>query len=145
MLENEVLSTEIKKIFEEHKGRYGSIRISKVLKQQGITANRKRVSRLMRTMKLLPKGTRYRYKRYNQQSSSIERPNLLNQSFQTDDRNKVWVVDITYVPTKKVNTYQEKGYIKIQLKLKVVIEPSRLLHPLWNYLSSIKLSKELSV
>lgn len=101
MLENEVLSTEIKKIFEEHKGRYGSIRISKVLKQQGITANRKRVSRLMRNMKLLPKGTRYRYKRYNQQSSSIERPNLLNQSFQTDDRNKIWVGDITYVPTKK--------------------------------------------
>ncbi len=101
MLENEVLSTEIKNIFEEHKGSYGSIRISKVLKQQGITTNRKRVSRLMRNLKRLPKGARYRYKRYNQQSSSIERPNLLNQSFQTDDMNKIWVGDIIYVPTKK--------------------------------------------
>lgn len=55
----------------------------------------------MRNMKLNPKGTRYRYKRYNQKSSSIERPNLLNQLFQTDGKNKIWVGDITYVPTKK--------------------------------------------
>ena len=89
MLENEVLSLEIRKIFEEHKGRYGSLRISKVLKENGITVNRKRVSKLMRNMKLCPKGTRYRYKRYNEKSTSIERPNLLNQLFQTDDKNKI--------------------------------------------------------
>lgn len=101
MLENEILSTEIRKIFEEHKGRYGSIRITKALEQKGIIVNRKRVSKLMRTMKLNPKGTRYRYKRYNQETASIERPNLLNQSFKTDKKNKIWVGDITYVPTKK--------------------------------------------
>lgn len=101
MLENEILSTEIRKIFEEHKGRYGSIRIAKALEQIGIKANRKRVSKLMRTMKLVPRGTRYRYKRYNQDYSTTERPNLLNQSFKTDSKNKIWVGDITYVPTKK--------------------------------------------
>lgn len=101
MLENDVLSTEIRIIFEEHKGRYGSRRISKALALKGITANRKRVSKLMRNMKLFPRGTRYRYKRYNLGSASVERPNLLNQSFQTDDKNKIWVGDITYVPTKK--------------------------------------------
>ncbi|MBU5675135.1 IS3 family transposase [Alkaliphilus sp. MSJ-5] len=31
----------------------------------------------------------------------MERPNLLNQIFQTDGKNKIWVGDITYVPTKK--------------------------------------------
>lgn len=101
MLEDEVLSSEIKSIFEEHKNRYGSTRISKALKSKGIIANRKRVSRLMRIMKLYPRGTRYRYKRYNQKSSAVERPNLLNQLFKTDDKNKIWVGDITYVPTKK--------------------------------------------
>lgn len=101
MLENEVLSTEIKQIFEYHKGRYGSLRISKTLEQKGITVNRKRVSMLMRNMKLFAKGSRYRYKHYNQKSSTIERPNLLNQIFQTDGKNKIWVGDITYVPTKK--------------------------------------------
>jgi putative transposase len=101
MLENEVLSTEIKNIFEYHKARYGSLRISKALEQKGITVNRKRVSKLMRNMKLFAKGARYRYKRYNQESSSVERPNLLNQIFQTDGKNKIWVGDITYMPTKK--------------------------------------------
>lgn len=95
MLENDVLSSEIKKIFEEHKGRYGSLRISRALGKIGIIANRKRVSKLMRNMKLYPKGTRYRYKRYNQESTLIERPNLLNQSFHTDARNKIWVGDIS--------------------------------------------------
>ena len=56
-IENEVLSAEIKKIFEEHKGRYGSLRISKVLEQNGIKVNRKRVARLMRLMGLYSKGT----------------------------------------------------------------------------------------
>lgn len=56
----------------------------------------------MRNMKLLPKGTRYQNKRYNRESSSIEKPNLLNQIFQTDGKNKIWVGDITYVRLRKV-------------------------------------------
>lgn len=59
------------------------------------------MSKLTRNIKLLPKGTKYQYKRYNRESSSIERPNLLNQIFQTDGRNKIGVGDITCAPTKK--------------------------------------------
>ena len=101
MLENEVLSQEIKRIFEEHKSRYGSKRISKVLQQNGINVNHKRVLRLMKRMQLMPAGTRYRYKRYSREGGAVDRPNLLNQSFQTDGKNKIWVGDITYIRTKK--------------------------------------------
>ena len=59
----------------------------------------------MRELKLWPKGTRYRYKYYNKKSNAIERPNLLNQMFQTDGKNKIWVGDITYIPTKKGTLY----------------------------------------
>lgn len=104
-IENELLKGEIKQIFEENKGRYGSIRIAKVLNNKGININRKRVARLMRELKLWPKGTRYRYKYYNKKSNAIERPNLLNQMFQTDGKNKIWVGDITYIPTKKGTLY----------------------------------------
>ncbi|WP_141525796.1 IS3 family transposase [Bacillus pseudomycoides] len=104
-LENRVLSEEIQQIFEEYKGRYGSLRITKVLEKKGIEVNRKRVGKLMRQMKLYAKGSRYRYKRYNKKSPSIERPNLLNQVFQTDRRNKIWVGDITYIPTPKGTLY----------------------------------------
>lgn len=100
-----MLKKEIQQIFVENKGRYGSIRIAKVLNNRGIHISRKRVSRLMRELKLYPKGTRYRYKRYNQKSNAIERPNLLNQIFRTDKKNKIWVGDITYIPTKKGTLY----------------------------------------
>lgn len=60
-----MLSQEIKTIFKEHKRRYGSLRIAKVLKNRGSKVSRKRVSRFMRPMGLCPKGTRYKYKKYN--------------------------------------------------------------------------------
>lgn len=100
-----MLRAEIQEIFKEHKGRYGSLRITKVLEKKGIKANRKRVGKLMRQMNLYAKGSRYRYKRYNKKSPSIERPNLLNQVFHTDGRNKIWVGDITYIPTQKGTLY----------------------------------------
>lgn len=53
----------------------------------------------MRELKLYSKGTRYKYKNYNKKTSSIERPNLLNQMFYADKKNKIWVGDITYIPT----------------------------------------------
>ena len=99
-LENAALKEVIKEVFDEHKGRYGSIRIGKVLNQRGIHANRKRISRLMREMNLCPRGTRYHYKKYNSKIRGEERPNLLNQVFLTDSKNKIWVGDITYIPTK---------------------------------------------
>ncbi|MTK13812.1 MAG: IS3 family transposase [Clostridiaceae bacterium] len=104
-LENAALKEIIKEVFDEHKGRYGSIRIGKVLSQRGIHVNRKRISRLMREMNLCPKGTRYNYKKYNLKNRGEERPNLLNQIFLTDVKNKIWVGDITYIPTKKGTLY----------------------------------------
>ncbi|WP_235601241.1 IS3 family transposase [Tissierella sp. P1] len=104
-LENEALKEVIKESFDKNKGRYGSIRIGKVLEQRRIHVNRKRISRLMREMNLCPKGTRYNYKKYNQKNRGEERPNLLNQMFVTDTKNKIWVGDITYVPTRKGTLY----------------------------------------
>ena len=63
---------EIKKIFDEHRSRYGSLRITKVLEQNGIKVNRKRVARLMRMMNLSPKGTNYKYKRCNKRYKKIK-------------------------------------------------------------------------
>ncbi|MBF7150022.1 IS3 family transposase [Bacillus toyonensis] len=74
-----MLNEEIQQIFEEHKGRYGSLRMTKVLEKKGIKVNRKRVGKIMRQMKLYAKGSRY--KCYNKKSTSIEKPNRLNQVF----------------------------------------------------------------
>lgn len=104
-IENEILSKKIKEIFDEHKGRYGTIRITKVLNSQGIQINRKRVGKLMHKMGLYAKGSRYKYKYFNKKGPSIDRPNLLNQVFQTNAKNKIWLGDITYIPTKRGTLY----------------------------------------
>ena len=66
-IENEALTEMIEDIFHEHKARYGSRRIQKVLEQQGIHVNSKRVCRLMSEHGLIAKGTRksYRYQANN--------------------------------------------------------------------------------
>ncbi len=43
-----MLREEIQQIFEERKGQYESLRITKVLEKKGIKVNRKRVEKLMR-------------------------------------------------------------------------------------------------
>lgn len=100
-IENKILSERIKRIFEENKGRYGCLRISKALEAEGLRINHKRVGKLMRSMGLYAKGTRYRYKHYHSMIQNEERPNLLNQVFKATGRNKIWLGDITYIPTKK--------------------------------------------
>lgn len=100
-IENEILSQNIKRIFEEHKGRYGSKRISKSLEKERIFVNHKRVGRLMRTMGLYAKGTRYRYRHYHKTTKNKERPNLLNQVFDAENKNQIWLGDITYIHTKR--------------------------------------------
>jgi len=99
-IENEILSQNIRRIFNEHKGRYGMIRISRSLGREGISANHKRVGRLMRIMGLYAKGTRYRYKNYHKVTNNEERPNLLNQVFDARGKNQIWIGDITYIHTK---------------------------------------------
>ena len=100
-IENRLISEEIQKIFAEHKGRNASIRIAKVLETQGLKVNRTQVSRLMRLMGLCRKGTNYKYKRYNQQNKHEEHLNLLNRIFKAESKNKIWIGDINYIPTKK--------------------------------------------
>lgn len=94
-LENESLKEAIKEVFDESKGRYGSIRIGTVLEQRGIHINRNQISRLMREMNLCPKGTRYNYKKYNQKNRGEKRPNLLNQMFVTDTKSRIFMLSIS--------------------------------------------------
>jgi len=57
-LENRKLRIIIKGIFFEYKHRYGSPRIAKELKEQGITCSKNRVCKLMKKEKLVPKARR---------------------------------------------------------------------------------------
>ena len=105
LIENEVYKDKIKAIFEANHGRYGTIRIQKSLEQEGIRVNRKRIGRLLHEMGLIAKGARYRYKHYNKKTDNNDIPNLLNQVFKSSSKNKIWVGDITYIPTQSKTLY----------------------------------------
>ena len=98
-LENKALADEIKTIFHEHHGRYGCKRIQKVLEQQHIKVNHKRIARIMHQCGLRAKGARKHYRFIPNKTQYEPRCNLLNRVFSTQHKNQVWVGDITYIPT----------------------------------------------
>lgn len=80
-IENEALTEMIEDIFHEHKVRYSSRRIQKVLKQQGIYMNAKKVCRLMSEHGLIAKGTRKYYRYHANKTAYDEKDNILHQVF----------------------------------------------------------------
>ena len=77
----------IKQIHSSVKGRYGSLRIYQVLKEQGEPVSRKRVNRLMRENNIYAK-TKHKFKTttYSKRNNTVA-PNLLEQNFKTSSPN----------------------------------------------------------
>ena len=99
---NQKLDVEIKRIYDESKGRYGSPKITKVLNNKGIKVSQKRVTRRMKFLGLRSIVV----KKYNHAGSSKtdnakEYPNLLEQDFFASIPSQKWVSDITYIYTKE--------------------------------------------
>ncbi|MBP2657060.1 MAG: integrase [Firmicutes bacterium] len=49
---------------------------------------------------LLAKGSKKVYRYYANKTKYEEQENILNRVFSTTDKNKIWVGDITYIPTR---------------------------------------------
>lgn len=54
---------------------------------------------------LYAKGSRYKYKHYNRKGPSLSRSNLIHQIIKATAPNKVWLGDMTYIPTKEGTLY----------------------------------------
>lgn len=83
--------------------RYGSPRIYKALKKEGIRTSRKRVERLMREAELRAKRRRRFLVTTQSDHNEPMAPNLLDRRFgveETEGLNQVWVADLTYLPTQ---------------------------------------------
>ncbi len=87
------IKTEIRRIFNESKGRYGYRRITKELKKRFVV-NHKTVQRLMHKMGIF---CRVRMKKYNSFRGEAGRiaPDLLERDFKADKPNQKWVTDVT--------------------------------------------------
>ena len=98
-LDNIELLEEIKSIFDEHRGRYGSPRIHEELISRQFKVSRKRVERLMRENGLLAHVPRpYRVTTISDHDRGYA-PNILERNFHMEGSNLAWVSDITYIWT----------------------------------------------
>jgi putative transposase len=97
--EDQDLLRRIRAAHQASRGTYGSPRILRDLRDQGIRIGRKRVARLMRTAGLAGVSRR-RFVRTTVQAPE-DRPalDLVERDFSAQGPDRLWVADITYVPT----------------------------------------------
>jgi putative transposase len=94
------LCQQIHQVYLEHQGRYGSPRITWELRQRGIPCCRNTIAKRMKEQQLrgiCPKS--YVPRTTNSNNAYPLADNLLQQDFAVAQPNRVWVADITYVPT----------------------------------------------
>lgn len=98
--QNQHLRTKIALIHEQTRQTYGSPRMTIELREQGENVSRNRVARLMRADGLQGRQKRrYRVRTTDSNHNDPIAPNRLAQLPAPTQPNKVWLTDITYVPT----------------------------------------------
>ena len=96
---DEVLRDTIGKIHDDSRGTYGVPRVHAELRSQGWRVGRKRVARLMRES-----GRAGVSRRRGTRTTCVDRsqgaaPDRVERQFTADAPDRIWVADITYVPT----------------------------------------------
>ena len=99
--EDMVMLAHVRSAFALSNGTYGSPRMTRELRDQGLAVGRRRTARLMRE-----NGLRARQKRRFKRTTDSEHfwpvaPNLLDQDFAATGPNQKWGADISYVWTRK--------------------------------------------
>ena len=98
-IDNEELLIEIRCVFVENDGNYGSPRIWESLKETKIPCSENRVARLMREEGLVAIQRRKFKATTNSKHNWPIAPNLLERNFSVGEPNRIWVTDITYIWT----------------------------------------------
>lgn len=89
----------IRAYHKESRGTYGAPRIHEDLIAEGIRVGRKRVARLMKKAGLVGVSRRKKTRTTRKDAEARPAPDLVNRDFEADEPNRLWVADITYVPT----------------------------------------------
>lgn len=97
--EDAQLTQEIRQVYATHRGRYGSPRVHRELKDQGYRTSRKRVARLMREADISVMRKQRRVLTTKRDTTHPVASNILNREFTATEPNTKWVTDITYIPT----------------------------------------------
>ena len=87
---------QIQRIFTQSRGRYGSPKITAVLRQTGERIAQKTVARMMRDAGLRSRVVRKYKATTNSRHAHPVAENVLNRQFVAERPHQVWMTDITY-------------------------------------------------
>lgn len=93
------LAEQVKTVFEQHQGRYGSPRVHAELHDRGMVCGCKRVARLMHEQGLVARHARHRTTTTHADPKAQFAPNLLKRDFSASEPNTKWVADTTFIWT----------------------------------------------
>jgi transposase InsO family protein len=94
------LDEEILEVYQEHRGRYGSPRVTQVLRQKAIPCSENRVARRMKVLGLAARKRKGYFPRTtDSRHGGPICANLLMDRAQPKQPHQVWLSDITYVAT----------------------------------------------
>ena len=99
--EYEDFGRQVKQAFDESKGRYGAVKIHRVLNQKGIPCSIKRVQRHMAGQGLRSVVVKKYNHHANHGAVPDNKENILKRDFETDTVNQKWCTDITYIHVQK--------------------------------------------
>ena len=98
-IDNEELLIEIRRVFVENDGNYGSPRIWESLKEAKVPCSENRLARVMHEDGLVAIQRRKFKATTDSKHNWPIAPNLLERNFSVGEPNRVWVTDITYIWT----------------------------------------------
>jgi putative transposase len=93
------LSAHIRAIHQQSRGTYGAPRIHAELAASGTGCGRKRVARLMRHAGLIGGHHRHRFTTTRRDATAEAVPDLVQRAFSAPAPDRLWVADLTQVPT----------------------------------------------
>ena len=99
-VEDAALLERIEHFHERSRGTYGAPRVHRDLAEEdGVRVGKKRVARLMRQASIVGVTRRRRAFTTVRDHGARPAPDLVDRQFEVGGPNKLWVADITYVPT----------------------------------------------
>ena len=93
------LSERVRSIHEASRGTYGAPRIQAQLADEGVLVSRKRIARLLRELGLEGASRRKKPRTTRRDKTARPAPDLVQREFEAEAPDRLWVADITYVPT----------------------------------------------
>ena len=95
-----VLLNNIHRVFQESRKTYGSPRVYRQLKSEGVACGRNRIAQYMRDNGIVARKRRKYKKPVSRQRLQPAAQNILNREFKVQTKNRIWACDVSYFWTR---------------------------------------------